>query len=487
MKKALFKVCLALAMVSLFLVGCSSDPTIVRHYIYLSDDMCAFKATENSPLSIKVETFPEDWKFESPANWITVDREGEYLKISVSDNEDDAERTGTVEITAGDASASIKVRQLADYSMKSRFRFLDNLHGSVISPNGRYAGGYYSSGDEETGLSLLHVVFIDLETEEITEFGPYPEALMFITSVQCVTDQGQMYGVDGNGGMKIFDVHEKNYTELQAQGYDSGTLSVGNVTADGRTWVGWSGMMTSYKPLICTDGVARELPLPEKDFRDQPVAPNVCARGISHDGSVIYGTTWDNRDFGMVYWDKEGKVHYVGEDVRKVTTIQRPTGNGDTYSYNIVSGMISWSGQYNISPNGKYLAGTYRVEALESEATGSISETMYPAFFNTETKKTTIFYEFEDASGMAVTDEGIGFIGAPSFNTGKGYVVNVETGANLGTVQEWALATYSIHLPYSGYMIYATPDNKIMWGATLRASVMGTPETPNWYVAPPIE
>ena len=79
----------------------------------------------------------------------------------------------------------------------------------------------------------------------------------------------------------------------------------------------------------------------------------IIARGISADGSIAYGTIWDNLDFGMVYWDKEGNVHYVGEDVRTVTTVQRSDGYGGTYDYNIVNGMISWAGTYQASPSGK--------------------------------------------------------------------------------------------------------------------------------------
>ena len=30
------------------------------------------------------------------------------------------------------------------------------------------------------------------------------------------------------------------------------------------------------------------------------------ARSISANGEVIYGTSWDNSDYGMLYWRKEG-------------------------------------------------------------------------------------------------------------------------------------------------------------------------------------
>ena len=101
-----------------------------------------------------------------------------------------------------------------------------------------------------------------------------------------------------------------------------------------------------YVPLISENGTVRELPMTELNYRNEPHSMGIIARGISADGSIAYGTIWDNLDFGMVYWDKEGNVHYVGEDVRTVTTVQRSDGYGGTYDYNIVNGMISWAGTY---------------------------------------------------------------------------------------------------------------------------------------------
>ncbi len=53
------------------------------------------------------------------------------------------------------------------------------------------------------------------------------------------------------------------------------------------------------------------------------------ARGISADGSIIYGTSWENSDFGMLYWVNNGaknteKPKWVGEDVRELATGKRP-------------------------------------------------------------------------------------------------------------------------------------------------------------------
>lgn len=486
MKKLSFTAFLTLlAGAAMLMSSCQKETTPARNYLYLSDVLCTFRATENVPVRIQVES-SGDWEIGSVVEWVTARKDGDYLVLNVADNITDGERTTTFDITADATSATVTVKQLPDDSMNARFRSLDYLHSACISPNGKYAGGYYSVGDPSTGASMHYIVFVDLETDEKIEFGPYPESMMFLTSVTCMTDQGVMYGVDGNGGMKIFDVNTRDWSNAEAPGYDATQLGVSQITPDGSTWVGFVGMMAEYTPLVSKDGVISELPLTATNFRGQPHESGIIPRGISNDGSVIYGTTWDNKDFGMVYWDRNGAPHFVGEDVRKVTTVKRADGNGDTYDYNIVDGMISWSGQYQISPNGKYIAGTFRTETLASESTGEVSSNYYAAFFNTETETTTVFREFGDASGIAVTDEGIGFVGAPSFNTSAGYVVNVDTGEHLGTMGEWALATYGIYLP-SGYVVYVPAGNDIIWGITSRVSIMGTPESAYWYMAPPLD
>ncbi len=127
-----------------------------------------------------------------------------------------------------------------------------------------------------------------------------------------------------------------------------------------------------YVPLISENGTVRELPRRSSTYRNEPHSMGIIARGISADGSIAYGTIWDNLDFGMVYWDKEGNVHYVGEDVRTVTTVQRSDGYGGTYDYNIVNGMISWAGTYQASPSGKYIA-RHRTAKNQSQRTGKQS------------------------------------------------------------------------------------------------------------------
>lgn len=483
MKNILSKTVLALGITAMVMAGCTEKGTSEKQYVYLSDAVCTFQSAGNEPFTITVETSPAEWTVTPGASWVTAEQSGNDLVLTAADNADGMERTTTISITAGQAEQTITVIQLSDDSLPMRFRKLAEFHSAVISPNGKWVGGYYSYA-EEGGAALYRIIFIDLETDERIELGPYPESLMFPTSVECITDTGILYAVDANGGMKAFDVNEQNYYEVEVPGVDAATLGLGNVSADGTFWVGWAMVNSHYRPYVCENGTATMLPLPEKDFRDVPYDGDdfdLMARGFSEDHSIIYGTTWDNKDFGMIYWDADRNVHFVGEDVRKVTTIQRPDGYGGTYDYNIVDGMISWAGQYQISPNGRWIAGTFRTETAVDDG-NSIEQTFSPAFYDVENNKTYIMSEYGDGSGMVVTDDGIGFIGTPSLYTSSCQVVKIETGESLGTLQQYILDLYGIYMP-SGYLVYLTPDKEIWWGATFETEGI-VASAPNWYLAP---
>lgn len=483
MKNILSKTVLALGITAMVMAGCTKNGTSEKQYVYLSDAVCTFQSAGNEPFTITVETSPAEWTVTPSASWVTAEQSGNDLVLTVADNTDGMERTTTISITAGQAEQTITVIQLSDDSLPMRFRKLAEFHSAVISPNGKWVGGYYSYAEE--GDAALHrFIFIDLETDERIELGPYPESLMFPTSVECITDTGILYAVDANGGMKAFDVNEQNYYEVEVPGVDAATLGLGNVSADGTFWVGWAMVNSHYRPYVYENGTATMLPLPEKNFRDVPYDGDdfdLMARGFSEDHSIIYGTTWDNKDFGMIYWDADRNVHFVGEDVRKVTTIQRPDGYGGTYDYNMVDGMISWAGQYQISPNGRWIAGTFRTETAVDDG-NSIEQTFSPAFYDVENNKTYIMSEYGDGSGMVVTDDGIGFIGTPSLYTSSCQVVKIETGESLGTLQQYILDLYGIYMP-SGYLVYLTPDKEIWWGATFETEGI-VASAPNWYLAP---
>ncbi len=481
MKNILSKLIMVLCGTALVMSGCSKEPS-EKQYVYLSDAACTFQSAGNEPFTITVETSPAEWTVTPGASWVTAEKSGNDLVLTVADNADGMERTTTISVTAGQAEQTITVIQLSDDDLPMRFRKLADLHSSVISPNGKWVGGYYSVGDESAG-ALFYIVFINLETDERIELGPYPESLVFLTSVVCMTDTGILYGIEANGGIKVFDVNEKDYYVLEVPGMNTAAIGISNISADGSFWVGWDQVDGYYRPFVVENGTATMLPLPEENFRGpyEDGEINLMARGFSEDHSIIYGTTWDNKDFGMIYWDADRNVHFVGEDVRKVTTIQRPDGYGGTYDYNIVDGMISWAGQYQISPNGRWIAGTFRTETAVDDG-NSIEQAFSPAFYDVENNKTYIFEEYGDGSGMVVTDDGIGFIGTPSMYTSNTQVVKIETGESLGTLKDYVFDKYGVYLP-TGFLVYLTPDQNFFWGATLESTELMV-VAPNWYLGP---
>ncbi len=481
MKNILSKTVWTLGIAALVMTGCKNSE---EQYVRLSDLVCTFQGSGNEPYTITVDSEPEAWRATANASWVSAENVEGKLVLTVSDNTDGSERTTTVDVVAGKAMASISVIQLGENDLPVRYRLLKDLHSAVISPNGKLAAGYYSVADAETGTAIYYFHFINLDTDEKTELGPWPESLMFPTSVTCMTDTGIVYAIDANGGMKAIDMNEKNFYAVEVPGIaNASSLGINSVSGDGEFWVGYAMENGHYRPFVFENGQATMLPLLGKDFRDIPYDGedfDLMARGFSADRSIIYGTTWDNQDYGMVYWDAERNVHFVGEDERKVRTVQRNGPEGEKYDYNIVDGMISWSSQFNISPNGKWIAGTYRKEELVNDG-DKVEQTEFAAFYNVEANKTYIFEEYGAASGMCVNDEGIGFIGLPSMYTSKTAVVRIETGEALGSFQDYIYGLYGVRVP-EGFLQYVTPDGKRFWAATLSSEGIAMTAL-NWYLA----
>ncbi len=81
--------------------------------------------------------------------------------------------------------ASIRVYQLGARGLSARYRLLEQLNSAVMSPSGRYVGGFYTDVLGENGFQYTAVV-VDLETDKWHEFGPYPETLFGFTEAEVV-------------------------------------------------------------------------------------------------------------------------------------------------------------------------------------------------------------------------------------------------------------------------------------------------------------
>ena len=187
------------------LVACTTDSGEEVQYVKIGQNLCSFLAEGNQPLEIDVKASPAEWTVEAGATWVKAERtDGRTLTVTVDDNNTGAERSTTISIAADQASQEIRVNQLAKDNEFARYRKLDYLSKSgAMSPSGRYVGGYVATvGDDDVWLKSPTI--IDLETDEVYEFGPYPETLYFMTQTICISDQGLLFIKDGNqGGMFV--------------------------------------------------------------------------------------------------------------------------------------------------------------------------------------------------------------------------------------------------------------------------------------------
>ena len=203
----------------------------------------------------------------------------------------------------------------------------------------------------------------------------------------------------------------------------------------------------------------------------------VTVRGCSADGSVIYGSTWDNLDFGMLYW-KDGKVDWAGSDVRRIHTEINRYGEEEI----CVDAMRCMADLTQISPNGKWIAGAYRYEIMED---GNYHIETYPAVFNTETGKTVIIKDYGERVVSHITNDGIVCIANSSYLPDDGFMYDVNTQTNLGSVSEWIRSNYGIIAP-RGYIRHISADGQYLMAHTLEPSAL-TVRVVGWYLAPALE
>ena len=492
MRRILFNFIAAAICSSAFITGCTTETKDNVHYVNLSQVACSFLGEGNSPLAVDVKASPAQWTATPGATWVKIERTDERtLTITVDDNGTGAERNTTITIEAGQASQQIRVNQLPLDSEFARYRRLETFQmGAVMSPSGRYMGGFTASIAPDDSWQYSPVI-IDVETEERYEFGPFPESLYFISQTIAITDQGLMFLSNSNGGQIAINTTGDIIVPEAPAGFQFQPEVQGS-SADGRYWVGFAKESNGEEgltwPLLWTDGVAEKLPMPAKNFRDEAFWYGIMARGISADGSVIYGTTWENLDFGMVYWKRDGgewKVDYVGQDVHEIKPVKMLDAFGEEMDYNLADGIICTAEYTKISATGKWIAGSYRIETLADNRM-DIVRTQYAAFYNTETETTTVVKDYGGSVGIHITDDGIAFIGLGTMNLSSGVVYDLNTNTELGSVEEWVHDTYGIYVP-TGYINSVSPDGRVIFGTML--DMTGTQDliTIGWYVAPPAE
>ena len=325
------------------------------HYVKLSQVACSFDGDGNTPLAITVETSPAAYEITPGDTWVKAEKseEDNTLILTVADNDTGAERSTVITVTAGSASREITVQQLTRDNRIARYRKLDMFSsmGGAMSPSGKYVGGFSEQVDENDMWNFTPII-IDTETGEKYEFGPYPQSLYALTQANVITDQGLLFISDGqNGGQIAIDL-TGNIFIPEAAGYTN-KPEVSQTSSDGKYWVGYiqAGM---FKPLLWTEGTVAELPMPALNYRNEEFWAGVMARGISANGEIIYGTSWENDDCGMLYWKNNGTTveepRWVGDDIRRLTPVIVEDWMGE-YEYNLVDGCICTAETTKVSPS----------------------------------------------------------------------------------------------------------------------------------------
>lgn len=466
------------------LVACQGEKESVQ-YILLSDVTCTFRSSGNRPMTIMVEASPAGWQAEASDSWVTAEQgeDAATLIISVNDNDTEAERSTTVTVKADQALQTITIYQLADKPSFNHYRkewLFQN--GGVISPSGNYIGGFETKLMPDNTYNYYPVI-IETKTGEKTILGPFNSSIFKCHQPFAITDYGQLFISDHeNGGSIIFNLDG----DYQLSDIPEGCKNQGNimgVSADGTKWVGYASIepqdgerVSQYRPVIWENGKGRILPMPDKNFKGQKFSVGAMARGISADGKVIYGTTWDWSDGAMIYW-KDGKVKYVGEDVHEINSVEI---EGETFYY--ASGVVSQAEIYKISPSGEWIAGSYQRMTVNDDYSTTV--TKCPAFYNTHTETTIVLDEYSEGNGKFVTDDGLAFIHIPMRG---GIVYDLNEGAALGSVDEWVYGEYGIIIPKELFITYVSPDGKVVLGTGTEMLISGNGRIFPWYIIPPAQ
>jgi len=481
---------LAIATIALLAVSCDTGKNDNDKVVSLDMSLVSF-LSEDEPKAVKVFC-DGTWTATTQDNWITVTPGDGEFTVAVTENIAVNERSGSVTVNAsGYQSATLTVTQSGRPAEagEASYRLLTEMYpyAAVISPNGRYCAGFVSFVTENSEI-FYRPVIIDIEENITYNMDPFPETLYMFSYADSVTDEGVAYY--GIGYANTLQVTLENQATLMTPPADASQyLSISDTSKDGGLVIGTTMKYddvaegTKYMPIIYKNGVVEYLPTLQTSYRDTPSWGGVVARGCSRDGSIIYGTDWENMEGGMCYWradENYSKFHWVGEECghRTVRKAQLLDEDGTYYDTNLVDGVQGFGSVRYLSPDGKWLAGEYRTEVVTDDER-DVTVSIRPYFFNTEERQGYIA-EYPGMIPTAITDDGIAFI-TPNQSQHTTVVVDARTGDKIGDLSDWCMTTYGITAP-EGWVAYCAP-NGVLFGGTNVATGFGVVEQ-YWVIMP---
>lgn len=456
----------------------------------------AFKAKDNEAQTINVVCDAE-WTATPSDQWIIVTPAEGSFTVTAADNGTTAPKEGTVTVTAeGYDSAVLTVTQeAAEEIAESYYRYFNELlpFGMAMSPSGRYVAGLSQEVDD-AGNFTYYPFIMDLATGEEHHLDGIPDTLFEMEDPRCVTDRGVVYYGHNISQTVMVDL-DNTHTDMPVfEGYKYapnvyGTSADGSIFVCSASRYNEESKTSHYIPLKVVDGIPSELEFPLVAFRGNPVkqACGVVMRGCSLDGSVCWGTDWQAFDGGLCYWtnDDNNKFHWVGDECgdrnARTETGWDPIKEKEC-DYWLIDGVQGWGSARYLSPNGKWIAGLYSEEQLNDDRMTTSKTMRIPYFFDIVNKKGYKLEQYPAHTGVAVTDDGIGFVCAAD-QASSTFVVDAVTGDQIGSLAEWIQSKYNVIIPGDTIAEYMAP-NGVFFGKRLVMSAFGSASYPGLIVVP---
>ena len=460
-------VCLA----ALTALGCTQPAE--NSWLQLDRAEATLPSTGETSLTINVDASSSNWTVTPEATWVTVSEQTANTVVLTAGENDNIERSTQVVFSLGDTKTALTIHQLERSGLPSHFRKFDEYHDAAISPSGKTITAM--RGGSEGGSFVYSVYLVDVATDARTFVGKYAYEL---SAPFCVTDDGSMMFY-ANAWVNTA-VMEPDGTDLilSYPELGLGTPRISCVSTDGRIWGGYfDGSADGAVPYRFVDGVPTDrLEVPDTNFRGAPRKKGDTAgfqlRGGSADGSMFYGTSWDNFDYGMCYWDKEGKFHWVGGDRHKTSTHETVDKYGNPKTvYCVDWGVQCQSELYKMSPNGKYIGCMIYQETFDEAQGAALGSTTGCAVYDTETDELIMMPS--GATVMSITNSGLAVI-ADSAPIGSTTIYDLNAGAVLGDSADWVLENFGIDISNTGCFVTGIfgENDDVVFGNYMPAGMM---------------
>ena len=434
-----------ITLLALTTIGCTKSKESA--WINLEKAEVTLPSTGETSVTINVDA-STNWTATPDATWITLTEQTATSIVVTADDNDNIERDAKIEFTAGDAKATLTIHQLEAPGLPAHFRKMDEYDAAAISPSGTYIAAM--KGDVDNGTYITHAYRVDVATDERKFINTYSYEF---SAPCCITDDGaSMFYSQGWVNTVLVDAATGEDFKLVFDDLASiGTPRITCVSRDGRIWGGYfDGGKDGAVPYKFVDGMpAERLETPDTNFRGQPREADglggFTLRGGSADGSMFYGASWDNLDFGMCYWDKEGKFHWVGGDNYKTSKYETTDKYGQPKTVYVVDWGVQCTDElFKMSPNGKYIGCTIYQETYNEAEGAALGSVTGAGVFDTETEEMIMMPS--GSTVMNITDSGLAVI-ADGSPLGSSSIYDLNTGTMLGSGTEWVRENFGISIP----------------------------------------